>query len=328
MGHGLSQSQVNELLRRVRMEQAEEPVLPDKRAIKQYDFSSPKKFTKDQFRLLSNLYENFSRILSSYFTGILRGVCEVSVTQIDELRYNEFSNDLPDNSLVGMMGFTPQDGQYDEAVLLVDLSTTFGYLLIDRLMGGVDELFVPKRNYTEIELAILRTVMDNVAAYLQEAWCNYLQTGVQLRSIETNGRMLQAFAPQDIVVVVTLEIREAGYVNRMNLCMAADSLEKIIAGLSMRRTHSMRQQDPDKERVKQELMLDTIEQSELVLEAVLNESQMSLGQLMQLRPGDVVALDQKIDGDICVKVADTPWFYARLGEREQKKALKIVDTAK
>ncbi|MEG2213834.1 MAG: flagellar motor switch protein FliM, partial [Clostridiales bacterium] len=208
MAEALSQTQIDELLSRMRSGNPEELVVQPKAKIKDYDFSSPKKLTKDQLKSLNNLYENFARILSSYFTSILRSVCEVTISQIEEQRYYEFNNALPDSALVGMVSFKPLAPQYDETTLMVDLPTTFGFLLIDRLMGGSEAVYAPDREYTEIELALLHFVLENIAKYMQEAWTNFFLLKTDLRSVETNGRLLQAYSQQDVVVIVTLDIKD------------------------------------------------------------------------------------------------------------------------
>ena len=71
MAEALSQSQIDELLHQMRSGTVEKPQTESKQRIKEYDFSSPKKFTKDQLKSLNNLYENYSRMMSSYFTSVL-----------------------------------------------------------------------------------------------------------------------------------------------------------------------------------------------------------------------------------------------------------------
>jgi flagellar motor switch protein FliM len=41
--------------------------------------------------------------------------CEVSVLQIEEKRYFDYSNALPDSALIGMIDLKPQDNRYSEA---------------------------------------------------------------------------------------------------------------------------------------------------------------------------------------------------------------------
>lgn len=326
MAEALSQNQIDELLKKMRSGGVEdEPPAQQGGNVREYDFSSPKKFTKDQLKSLNSLYENFGRVASSYFTSILRSVCEVSVVQIEEQRYYEFNNALPDNALVGMISFDPVSKQYDDTVLMLDLSTSFGFFTFDRLLGGTGELFAPDRDYTEIELSVIRLVMEKLTHYLQEAWCNYFSVGTKLRSIETNGRLLQAFSPQDVVVIVTFELKEETFSGTLNICMAAENLEGIINSFSEKYSHATKQQNPEHEQVKRELVLEYMKPSELVLEAVLDDCEMDLGDILRLQVNDVLSLSRKIDDDICVKVEGEPWYTARLGEVKQRRALKIVD---
>lgn len=327
MAEALSQSQIDELLNKMRSGTLEEepPADMGKPKIKEYDFSSPKKFTKDQLKSLSTLYENFSRVVSSYFTSILRSVCEVNLAQIEEQRYQEFNNALPDNTLVGMISFKPEGILFDETTLMLEMPTTFGYLVIDRLMGGAGDLYAPDRDYSEIELSLLRLVLDNVTRYIQEAWSSFFALKTELRNIETNGRLLQAYSPQDVVVIVTLELISEKYSGTINICMAAENLEDVINSFSVKYARSSKQQDPEREKKKKEMVMDYIKESDLEIEAILDKCQMSLSDIALLQVNDVITLNKRIDANILVNVEDSPWYTARMGEVNGKKALKLVN---
>lgn len=75
----------------------------EKEEIKEYDFRTPKKFTKEQIKILERIFENYSRHLSSYITGLLRLYCKVSLASIEEQKYFEFSNALPDYTIMGIV---------------------------------------------------------------------------------------------------------------------------------------------------------------------------------------------------------------------------------
>lgn len=326
MPEALSQSQIDELLSRMRSGEPAQIVVEPEEKIKEYDFSSPKKFTKDQLKSLHSLYENYARILSSYFTSILRSACEVSISQIEEQRYYEFNNALPDNALIGIVSFSPVDKPFDENTMMLELSTAFGFLLIDRLMGGSDTLHAPDRDYSEIEISLLRMVMSSITKYLQDVWTSFFPLSAQLQNVETNGRFIQAFSPQDIVVIITFDIDDEFYRGSANICMPTENLEELIAGFTTKYNHSVRQQDEDKERAKRQQILSSIKESEITLEAHLDDCVMSLGEISQLQVNDVISLNKKISEDISVKVEGIPFFRARLGELNAQKALKIVRT--
>ena len=294
--------------------------------VKEYDFTSPKKFTKDQLKSLNNLYETFSRLIASYFTGILRDLVEINIVQIEEQRYNEFNNALPDNTLVGMMDFRPEEQLYDETVVMLEFSQSFGYMIIERLMGAMGDIFIPGRDYTDIELAILRSVMERVTVYLKDAWEDYVLVETDLRSIETNGRMIQAFSPQDIVVIITLEIICGGFSSTANICMPSENLDAVIASFGLKYARSSKHQAPEREQFRRDLVFDYIKQSDLLVEAVLDSCEMTYGEILALQVNDIIALNKQIDSDISVTVDGIPWYKARLGESKTKKAVKLTDS--
>ena len=85
MAEQLSQSQIDALLKR--MSSGDTAIKEEESKVKEYDFKSPKKFTKEQFKALDSLHETFSRLLASYLSGLLRVVCDIEVLQIEEQRY-------------------------------------------------------------------------------------------------------------------------------------------------------------------------------------------------------------------------------------------------
>ncbi|MEA4896421.1 MAG: flagellar motor switch protein FliM [Oscillospiraceae bacterium] len=326
MAEALSQSQIDELLNKMRTGSVEKPQRDSAQKIKEYDFSSPKKFTKDQLKSLNNLYENYSRILSSYFTSILRSACEVTISQIEEQRYYEFTNALPDSTLIGIFTFQPEESAYGETTMMIEFSTVFGFLLIDRLMGGTAELVSLDRDYTDIELSLLDLVMNKITYYLQEAWSSFFPLQARFVTIETNGRFVQTFAPQDVVVIITFDIDDEYCKTAANICMPAENLEELISSLSVKYNHAMKKQDALKEKQKRDRVFDYLKQSEINLEAHLDDCFMSLGEIAQLQVNDVIFLNKRINEDISVSVEGIPCYKARLGEIDAKMALRIVNT--
>ena len=94
----LSQAQMGEMLKNVAAGAVPEVTQKEEEKVKEYDFRAPKKFTKEQIKVLDGIFENYARLLSSYLTGLLRLYCRVSLVNIEEQRYSEFNNALPDTS--------------------------------------------------------------------------------------------------------------------------------------------------------------------------------------------------------------------------------------
>ncbi|MDR1961482.1 MAG: flagellar motor switch protein FliM, partial [Gracilibacteraceae bacterium] len=155
MAEILSQSQIDELLKS--LSSGETPIEEDdtKIRVKEYDFRSPKRFTREQLKIIDSIYQNFSRRLASYLSGVLRVYCEAEVLQIEEQKYYEYSNALADSVLIGNFNINyPEDDKIEDQLLLMELSKTVSFSIIDRMLGGSGEGYNYMRDYTEIELTI------------------------------------------------------------------------------------------------------------------------------------------------------------------------------
>ena len=99
----LSQSQIDALLNSMNgggggSSPAEEE--PQEKKYRKYDFSSPRKFTKDRLKMLSSIFDNYSRVLTTRINGLVHATCEISVESVEEQRYFEFSNALSDSAVL------------------------------------------------------------------------------------------------------------------------------------------------------------------------------------------------------------------------------------
>lgn len=97
MAEVLSQSQIDALLNAARsgeMDLAASAEKTTEKKYRKYDFYSPRKFTKDRMKMISGIFENYTRVINSRINGLLHTTCEISVESVEEQRYYEFSNAL------------------------------------------------------------------------------------------------------------------------------------------------------------------------------------------------------------------------------------------
>lgn len=323
----LSQNQIDDLLKGINSGDVSEEKsnIAGGRKVKEYDFRSPKKFTKEQLRTMDSLHENLSRLLSSYLSGVLRCFCEVSVLQIEEQRYYEFNNALPDSALIGLMDMKPQDKNINESTFLVDMAPSIAYFMIDRLLGGSGEGYNYNREFSEIEMAIMNHEFERLAHYIQESWRDYIDIECVLGSLETNTRLIQIYAPEDIVVIVALNVKIRKVEGTLTICIPAAGLEEMMGDFISKYTRMIkRTTDETKELVRKKLIMSALNRSDLELKAVIHEVQLDMYDLLQLQVDDVIPLGKSVKSDVCVKVDNVPWFAAKLGSVKTKKALKLT----
>ncbi|MGN0675048.1 MAG: flagellar motor switch protein FliM [Oscillospiraceae bacterium] len=327
MADVLSQSQIDALLNSFSsegskaFEEIEEQAKEQK--IKNYDFKMPKKFTKEQLKVIDGIFENYSRVLSSYLTGLMRIYCKVEVLQIEEQLYYEFNNALPDYVMMSMINMGITDDDVLETSCIMQVSNPIAFSMMDRLMGGGGSYVEQNRDFTEIEVGLFSNVLGKMAGLLKDPWGTYIDINPTITTIETNARVMQSISPDEVVILVVLEMEIKDVKNTMTFCIPAMNLESIMAKFGDRWSRTTKKLDPKKERERRVSLLEAIKDSELKIDAVLCETKLDLYDVLTMQPGDVIPLNMPIDSNVTVKIGDNLWFDGKLGIKNKKKAVKI-----
>lgn len=317
MSDVLSQNQIDALLSS--LSKGETPLEePSSKRVKEYDFKSPKKLSKEQLKTLTGLYETFARHLASYFSGILRFFCEVSVASIEELPYYEYNNSLPDSLLIGVIKAKPIEGN-----VLVDFSNTISFTIIDRLLGGNGEGIIPNREFTEIEITLMERIFRQIALFTKEAWPHNMNMDSAFEQIETNARLVQSISMDEVVAIIVLDVKMGAARGTINMCIPCINLESIIDQINQSQYHSKRSLDAAHEELIKGSMLSHVKGSPLEIEGVFGQTVLTLREVLNLQVGDVISFDNSVDKNIKLNIGGRTWFYGALGTKRNKKAVKI-----
>ncbi len=323
MADVLTQAQIDEMLKSVAM--GAEPVVTktEETAVKEYDFRAPKKFTKEQIKVLESIFENYARLLSSYLTGKLRLYSRVALMNIEEQRYNEFNNALPDYVIMGMVDLGIKNDEISETDVIIQISNAITYTMIDRLLGGKGEYSDVSRDFTEIEITIMTDIMKAFAGMLKEPWLTHIDLEPRMIGIETNSRVVQTIGHEDTVIIVALEVEVNGQKSIVSVCIPAINLDEIMSKFIPRYSGTRRKTDAVREQERRDNIMGGISTTDLIVKAVLGEINLDMYEVLTLQVNDVIPLGKKIDENIVVKVGERPWCDGKLGTYNNKKAIMI-----
>ncbi|MBP0978083.1 MAG: flagellar motor switch protein FliM [Oscillospiraceae bacterium] len=329
MADALSQHQIDELFESLnnKDDDDESDVKKKEKRIKNYNFKMPQKFTKEDLKLIRDIYEQYSRLIASYITGITRLYCHAKVLHVEEQKYYEFNNSLEDYVMMGVVGLNFENSDIMDAECTIQFSNAITFSLIDRLMGGPGNAFEISRDFTEIEVSVIRTILEKMAVFLQEAWSGYIEISPTLSRIETNARLTKSIAPDEVIVIATLEIELNKRKSLMTISIPAINMEEIMTNFSQRYTSeaSRRVVDDEKRQEQRSSILKGVKSSTLTMTTVLAETQIDLSDILSLRVNDIIPLDVPITQNAKVKINNVQWFTAKPGISNNKKAIKIID---
>ena len=322
MAEILSQSQIDELLNNLSSGDVniQELEANDKK-IKEYDFRSPKKITKETIKLLKGIYENYCRMVTSRLTSMLRLMCDVTVEQVEESIFHEYNNALDDYVLMGLIDVKYPDNTIADSQILMEVSKPLSFVIIDRLLGGNGEEYEHDRDYTDIELTLLGNMMKQLVKQMGSNWASTIEIETDLAKIETNSRFIQSINYNDTVVIVVLNVSVNQSTGKINLCIPSSILEEILKKAS-NYSKNIKKSDQSREEQRDAIM-GSIKSSELTVTGVLGKAQATLQDVLNMQAGDLIILDRNINKDIDINVDGRKWFEGKWGTRKNKGVIKI-----
>jgi len=330
MSEILSQSQIDSLLSSLTsgIKEIEQPDQASGKKIKDYDFRSPKLFTREQLKLLYSIYENYARILSSYITGILQTYTLVEIIEVEEQQYYEFNNALPDSVLMGVLDFAVKEDHSEEDLVLLDFSKDIGYCCIDRLLGGAGKPLEADREYTEIELGILEHLLKGQVNLMKNVWLDYLEIAPRLLKLETNARILQGISADENVVIVVMNVMVNDTTGKMNICIPAVTLDNMFKMKNAQSKRKERRGDLLTDAQRRADIMREISESDLEVTGILGSIDVLSRDLIDLEVGDIIKLNKPENSLVEIAVGETVWFRGEMGAFNKKRAIAIRETIK
>ncbi|MEY8415760.1 flagellar motor switch protein FliM [Tissierella praeacuta] len=324
MSEVMSQSEIDALLNalssgEVDVEEIQE--VDNSKKIKKYDFRNPQKISKEQLRTLEVIHENFARHMQTFLTGYLRAPAKINILTVDQFAYSEFSNALSNPAFLTIIDFNPLNGQ-----ILIDISPNIIYTIIDRLLGGDGNDKQEIRAFTEIELSLLKNMMQKIAGDIKEAWSNVIELKPTLEKIETNPQFAQIVPPNETIALITMNIEIGPIEGMMNVCIPYILLEPILDKLNTKFWFTTSTKEHSNEELKaiKERMLQTI----VPLVAELGTTKVSIRDILNLQVGDVIKLENSESNMAPIRIGSNVKFKGEIGVINKKMAIKIVEVLK
>ncbi len=287
----------------------------EQEGVRSYDFRRPDKLSKEQLRTLRIIHENYGRLLTTTLSTQLRTMVEIDIASIEQLSYDEFIRSLPQPTIMAVCNLSPLDGQF-----IMEVNPSIGYPIIDRLFGGVGSGKV-ERTLTDIERVVFRRVFNWLLGAIPESWENVVDLRGSLEDIESNPYFTQIVPGNDTVILITFETKIAQATGLLNICFPFIMLEPIVSKLSAQFWYASSDQEQSKENI--ESLKRKLEKASFPISVELGHARLTLQDLMRLKKGDVIELDQKLDQELQVRVGRHVKFLGHAGQYKGRMALKV-----
>lgn len=191
-----------------------------------YNFSSAGQISNEQLRAISLLNDLFARNLTHNLAAWLRTRFQVNLVSAEQIPFHEFMLRVPEISYAASVRLEPLG-----ALSVMQLDLALAPPIIDLLLGG-DGREGPLRELTDIEEAILGSVVEMICRELTVAWQPVgLSFNFEKRQMQTQIARLMPVGEKTLCL--SFEIRMAQSSGLLNLAFPA-----VVANTILRRLTS------------------------------------------------------------------------------------------
>jgi flagellar motor switch protein FliM len=282
-----------------------------------YDLTNQDRVIRGRMPTLDIIYERFIRLYRMSLSNSLRKIATISIISTDLLKFGEFVNTLPIPSCMCIMRFESLRGP----ALLV-FESKLAYALVDSFFGGTDRPYtkIEGKEFTRIELSIMRKVMDLAIRDLEEAWAPVHKADISFLRTEVNPQFVGVVPPSDVIISTTFEVELENASGTIALVIPYSTIEPIKNKLNQSfQTESDR---VDKEWT--EKMEEHLRNAEVNILVNLGNANITVGDLVNLNVGDIIPLSQDADGELEVLIENVPKMKCFFGISRGNRAVQVT----
>lgn len=313
----LSQDEIDALLHGVSSNDIDmdEDDLADGEA-RNYDFTTQDRIVRGRMPTLEMINERYARLFRISIFNMLRRSAEISVGGVQMLKFSEYVHSLFVPTSLNMVRIKPLRGT---ALFVLDPRLVF--MIVDNYFGG-DGRFHAKiegREFTPTELRVVEMILEQVFVDLKEAWSPVLKLDFEKQNSEVNPQFANIVSPSEVVVVNTFHVEIEGGGGDFHITMPYSMLEPIREVLDA----GVQSDRDDTDDRWLESLREEVKTSMVDLSCTLAETEISLRDILDMKPGDVIPLD--IPDLVTLNAEGVPVFRGKYGVSRGSMAIKIME---
>ena len=278
-----------------------------------FDFKNQLRIVRGRLPTLEMINDRFARLFRVSLYNLLRRSPEIGVNQVQMRKFSEYVHTLHVPTSLNLVKINPLRGS---ALFVLDPKLV--YAVVDNFFGGTGRhVKIEGREFTATEQRIIHMLLRNAFADLREAWSHVASIEIEYLQSEINPNFANIVSPSEIVVVTSFHIELDGGGGDLHVTMPYAMIEPLRdlldAGVQSDRVehderwlHALR---------------DEIDDAEIELSTVLGRASLSLAEMLNLKPGDVIPCD--FAGKVTLLAEGVPVFRGAFGLSRGQQAVKI-----
>ncbi len=274
----------------------------------------------ERLPMLEVVFDRLVRMMSTSLRNFTSDNVEVTLDNITSVRFGDYLNSIPLPAMISVIKAEEWDNY---GILTVDSALI--YSIVDVLLGGrkgTAALRIEGRPYTTIERSLVERMVLVVLADLSAAFDPLSPVNFRFDRLETNPRFATVARPANAAILARFRIDMEDRGGRLELVLPYATLEPVRELLLQMFVGEKFGRDSIWEIHLANEMWDT----DVDIEAVLDEQILSLGDVMNLKVGSRLMFNVNADPKIEFRCGNIPLLSGRMGRKGDKIAILVEDS--
>jgi len=271
----------------------------------------------ERLPMLEIVFDRLVRLMTTSLRNFTSDNVEVSLDNISSIRFGDYLNSIP---LPAILAVFRAEQLNNFGLMTVDSNLI--YSIVDVLLGGrrgTAAMRIEGRPYTTIERMLVQRMVEVVLQDAKEAFEPLTPVNFTLDRLETNPRFAAIVRPPNAAILVKLRIDMEDRGGRIELLLPYATLEPIRKMLLQQFMGEKFGRDNIWEgHLATELWTTNVE-----VRAVLDEQQLPLREVLDLKVGDTMMLNATPESLIELKAGAIPLTRGRMGRRNAHIAVRV-----
>ena len=278
-----------------------------------YDFATQTRIVRGRMPTLEMVNERLARQLRISIFNMLRRSPDVAVAPIALPKFAEYLPTLQVPTSLNLIRINPLQG-----TALVILEPKLVFAVVDNFFGGTGRhAKIEGREFTATEMQIIQMLLDQVFAGMKDAWTPVMPIEPEYLNSEINPHFANIVTPTEIVVVSRFHIELEGGGGDIHVTIPYSLLEPIKDILKA----GMQSDRADKDERWAQTLRNELEDTEVDLVTRMCQAKLTLGELLDLKAGDVIPCD--FDGQATVMVDGIPVLLGEVGQQRGRQVVRV-----
>jgi flagellar motor switch protein FliM len=299
----LNQDEVNALLNAVDSGDVntDAPVTPGE--VRPYDFLNDQVATRIHMPAFDLINERMARALRVSLYNLLRRPLEIAVMPMQVRKFADYAQSLALPSNLNLIRINPLRGN---ALFALDPALVFA--VVDNFFGGTGRQQTTEgREFAPTEMRVIQMLLRAAFNDMREAWAPVAAIDIEFVKSEVNPSFVQIAAAAEPVVICGFQLALEGGGGDLQVVLPLSMIEPLKDALEAGTSGMSSVQDG---RWLASLKED-IQDAEIELSTMLGHASVTLSQLVNLKPGDVIPCD--FSGKATVLAEGVPLFRGSYG---------------